>query len=50
MASLMYSLIAAGVLILIVGGFLLWNKFKKPKEELPIHETTPLQQPDQPKQ
>jgi hypothetical protein len=45
---LIYSLIAVGVLILIVGGFVAWNKFKKPKDELPIHETTPLQQPDQP--
>ena len=45
---LIYSLIAVGALILIVGGFVAWNKFKKPKDELPIHETTPLQQPDQP--
>ena len=47
---LMYSLIAVGALVLIVGGFVAWNKFKKPKEEIPIHETTPLQQPDQPTQ
>ena len=47
---LIYSLIAVGALILIVGGFVAWNKFKKPKEEIPIHETTPLQQPDQPTQ
>jgi hypothetical protein len=47
---LMYSLIAVGAIILIVGGFVALNKFKKPKDELPIHETTPLQQPDQPQQ
>jgi len=47
---LMYSLIAVGALILIVGGFVAWNKFKKPKEEIPIHETTPLQQPQTPPQ
>ena len=45
---LIYSLIAVGAIILIVGGFVAWNKFKKPKDELPIHETTPLQQTDQP--
>ena len=47
---LIYSLIAVGAIILIVGGFVAWNKFKKPKDELPIHETTPLQQPDQSQQ
>jgi len=47
-SALIYSLIAVGVLVLIVGGFVLWNKFKKPKPEIPIQETPPVQQPTQP--
>tara|TARA_Y100000310_G_scaffold214435_1_gene215347 strand:- start:87 stop:809 length:723 start_codon:yes stop_codon:yes gene_type:complete len=49
-SALLYSLIAAAILALIVGGFVLWNKFKKP--EIPIQQTPPTvqQQPTQPTQ
>lgn len=45
-SALLYSILAAVALILIVGGFVLWNKFKKPK--IPIQENPPVQQPTQP--
>lgn len=44
-SALLYSIIAVAALILIVGGFLLWNKSKKPKNELPIQPTPPAVQP-----
>jgi len=44
-SALLYSVIAIVALILIVGGFLLWSKFKKPKPELPIQQAPPVQQP-----
>ena len=47
-SALRYSIIAVLALILIVGGFVLWNKFKKPKPEIPIQKTPPVQQPTQP--
>tara|TARA_Y100000310_G_scaffold341185_1_gene439546 strand:- start:838 stop:1578 length:741 start_codon:yes stop_codon:yes gene_type:complete len=37
-SGLKYSIIAAISLLLVVGGFMMWRKFKKPKEYVPLQQ------------